>query len=122
VLSAAKEEWIIVVGHHPIYSHGLYGNTVVLVKQLAPLLEKYRVSAYLNGHEHDLQLMKRINSVRYIISGGGGGKRKTVLGPNSEFAASALGFFRLDFDAKHLRIFMFGSDGRQMREAIDPRR
>lgn len=122
VLSSAKEEWIIVIGHHPIYSHGLYGNTVVLVKHLAPLLEKYGVSAYLNGHEHDLQLMKRINSVRYIISGGGGGKRKTVPGLNSEFAASALGFFRLDFDAKHLRIILLGSDCRQMHEAIDPRR
>ncbi len=120
VLASAKEEWIVVVGHHPVYSHGLYGNTRVLVKHLAPMFEKYHVNAYLNGHEHDLQLIKRINGVRYIVSGGGGGKRKTTPGSNTEFAASSLGFFRLDFDIKHLRIRLFDSNGVLLHEAIDP--
>ncbi|MFZ1731778.1 MAG: tartrate-resistant acid phosphatase type 5 family protein [Bacteroidota bacterium] len=122
VLASAREEWIIVVGHHPVYSHGYYGNTKVLVKYLAPMFEKYRVSAYLDGHEHDLQLLKRINGVRYIVSGGGGGKRKTVPGINTEFSASTLGFVRLDFDAKHLRILVFDSNGERLHGAVDPGR
>jgi acid phosphatase len=120
VLASAREEWIIVVGHHPVYSHGLYGNTMVLVKYLAPILEKYGVNAYLNGHEHDLQLLNRINNVRYIVSGGAGGKRKTVPGSNTEFAVSTLGFFRLDFDLKQLRILVFDSDGARLHESVDP--
>ncbi len=119
VLASAREEWIVVIGHHPVYAHGHYGNTPVLVKQLAPLLEKYGVHAYLNGHEHDLQLMRRINGVRYVVSGGGGGVRKTSSGPNTEFAASTLGFFRLDFDAKRMRIRAFDADGKLLHEAAD---
>jgi tartrate-resistant acid phosphatase type 5 len=122
VLASAREEWIVVIGHHPVYAHGHYGNTPVLVKQLAPLLEKHGVAAYLNGHEHDLQLMRRINGVRYLVSGGGGGVRKTSSGPNTEFAASTLGFFRLDFDAKRLRIRAFDTDGKLLHEAADPRK
>lgn len=122
VLASADEYWIVVVGHHPVFSHGHYGNNRVMIKHLAPLLEKYKVNAYLNGHEHDLQLIKPVNNVRYIVSGGGGGKRNTVPGSNTEFAASALGFFRLDFDTRHLRIRAFDKNGLTLHEAIDSRR
>ena len=120
VLASAKEEWIVCVGHHPVYAHGHYGNTPVLVKKLAPILEKHGVNAYLNGHEHDLQLIRRINGVRYIISGAGSGTRKTGTGKNTEFASQSLGFFRLDFDAQRLHIRAIGSDGLMLHETTDP--
>jgi tartrate-resistant acid phosphatase type 5 len=122
VLAAATEEWVLCVGHHPVYSHGHYGNTRVLVEQLAPLMEKHGVTAWLNGHEHDLQLLRRINGVRYIISGAGSGTRKTGTGVNTEFASRSLGFFRLDFDRQRMRIRVFGSDGSLLHEAEDARK
>jgi hypothetical protein len=103
-----------------VYSHGHYGNTPVLLKRLAPILEKHGAHAYLNGHEHDLQLIRRINGVRYIISGAGSGTRKTGTGKNTEFVSRSLGFFRLDFDARSLRIRAIGSDGAVLHEATDP--
>ncbi|MBE0644699.1 MAG: metallophosphoesterase [Bacteroidetes bacterium] len=121
-LALAHEDYTLVIGHHPVYSHGHYGDTPVLVKQLAPLLEKYGVGAYLDGHEHDLQLMRRINGVRYIISGGGGGTRKTSMGKNSEFASSSLGFFRLDFSKEKMCIRVFDSHGALLHETADLRR
>ncbi len=122
VLSSAGEDYVVVVGHHPVYSHGLYGNTPVLVRQLAPRLEKYGVAAYLNGHEHDLQVIRRINGVRYIVSGGGSGKRKTRAGRNTDFSASSLGFFRLDMNSARMRVRVFDSSGRLLYQTVDVRR
>jgi tartrate-resistant acid phosphatase type 5 len=73
-LANAREEWTIVVGHHPIYSGGgEHFNTPELVTGLMPMLNKYKVQAYICGHEHNLQHLKPAGSyVDYIISGGGG--------------------------------------------------
>ncbi|MBN1448424.1 MAG: metallophosphoesterase [Bacteroidetes bacterium] len=118
-LTAATERRIFVVGHHPVYSHGHYGNNTTLIRHLAPLLEKHGVRAYLDGHEHDLQLIKPINGVRYIISGGGGGKRKTSSGKNTEFSSSSLGFVRIDLFDDRMRITYLDDRGKELYTATD---
>ena len=54
-LAGSKADWKLVIGHHPVFSGGRHGDTAELVRILAPLLERHGVSAYLNGHDHDLQ-------------------------------------------------------------------
>jgi tartrate-resistant acid phosphatase type 5 len=49
---ADPDSWIIVNGHHPIYSAGLYPDNVVLKDRLLPILHKNNVDVYLCGHEH----------------------------------------------------------------------
>lgn len=120
LLSAAQETHLLVVGHHPVYSHGHYGGNRTMRRHVAPLLEKYGVLAYLNGHEHDLQLIKRINGVRYIVSGGGGGKRKTKAGRNTEFCASSLGFFRLTVKPERMDIEIINDQGKTLYDCTDP--
>lgn len=66
--ASANATWAIVVGHYPVYSVGSHGTTSLLVKKLAPLLTKYKVGAYINGHEHGLQYI-RANDVSYITTG-----------------------------------------------------
>lgn len=122
VLATAKEDWIVCVGHYPVYSHGHYGDTKILVKQLAPILEKYGVDVYCNGHEHDLQVLRRVNGVRYIVSGAGAATRKFGRGKNTEFASSALGFVRLDFGPDELRIRAIDSAGTVLHEVRDARK
>jgi len=119
VLAASGEEHIFVVGHHPVYSHGHYGNNRTLVRHLAPLLVEHGVRAYLNGHEHDLQLIKPIDGVRYIISGGGGGKRKSKAGKNTEFSASSLGFVRIDLREDRMHLACIDSRGKLLYETTD---
>ena len=62
----------IVVGHHPIYGHTIHPNEnrTVLQTRVAPLLEKYNVTAYLAGHEHNLQFVQP-DETAYLISGAG---------------------------------------------------
>ena len=43
-------------GHHPVLSAGAHGSTPYLVSKLKPLLEDNDVTAYLSGHDHNLQV------------------------------------------------------------------
>ena len=54
-LASSTADWLIVIGHYPVYSGGEHGSTVSLANELAPLLEKYKVDAYLCGHDHTQQ-------------------------------------------------------------------
>jgi len=55
LLSNSPAEWLFVLGHHAIYSLGSHGPDSCLQQYLEPLLYKYNVSAYFNGHDHRLQ-------------------------------------------------------------------
>ncbi|CAF4393916.1 unnamed protein product, partial [Rotaria sordida] len=47
--------YLIVSGHFPVYSVAEHGPTKCLVDRLRPLLHQYRATAYLCGHDHNLQ-------------------------------------------------------------------
>ena len=51
-----RAEYLIVAGHHPVLSAGIHGNTPYLISKLKPLLEENDVTAYLSGHDHNLQV------------------------------------------------------------------
>ena len=57
-LAASSEfDYLLVGGHFPVWSIAEHGPTSQLVERLKPLLEKYDVSAYINGHDHNLQVI-----------------------------------------------------------------
>ncbi|XP_037273882.1 tartrate-resistant acid phosphatase type 5 isoform X2 [Rhipicephalus microplus] len=71
-LAESKSRYVLVAGHYPIYSACSHGTTKCLERDLDPLLQKYRVNAYLAGHDHDLQHIRpeRLGwKVEYFISG-----------------------------------------------------
>lgn len=43
-------------GHHPVLSAGVHGSTPYLISKLKPMLEENDVTAYLSGHDHNLQV------------------------------------------------------------------
>ena len=50
----------IVFGHYPIISNGAYHNHMKpLYKLLYPIFKKHNVKAYVSGHDHNIQYMKR---------------------------------------------------------------
>lgn len=104
-LSASTATWKIVYGHHPLYSYGKHGNVRAMIEHVQPILEKYRVDAYLAGHDHDRQLLGPLHGVFYIISGTGGKSRDTSYGDMTIFAETNLGFawFRVSPVEFHLQ-------------------
>ena len=71
-ISASQVKYIIVAGHFPVWSIGKHGPTNCLVNKLRPLLHKYNVSAYLAGHDHNVQHITDTfmnHTVEYIVSG-----------------------------------------------------
>lgn len=91
-LSESSARWKIVLGHHPLYSNGEHGNNKELASLLEPFLVRHAVDFYLSGHEHDLQLLKPVKGVNYVISGGGGKHRDVAWRDNTLYAGTNLGF------------------------------
>lgn len=64
--------YVFVAGHFPVWSIAEHGPTQCLVEKLRPMLHKYKVSAYLAGHDHNMQFIEDtyLNStVDYVVSG-----------------------------------------------------
>lgn len=120
-LAASKAQWKIVAGHHTIYSASpVHGNTMELIRDVVPLLEKYHVQAYLNGHDHDLQ-HARAGSVSYLTSGGGSQARPTGHDAHTLFSRASPGFLAAVLSAGSLRIQFIDDSGRVLYTAAIPR-
>lgn len=67
--------WLVVMGHHPVYSNGVHGDSKQLVAEYAPLFQEHGVHLYLCGHDHDMQHLElEKQKTSYILSGGGGAR------------------------------------------------
>jgi acid phosphatase len=102
-LARSRAPWKIVVGHHPIYS-GAHGDSPVLIARVAPILEAFAVQAYINGHDHDLQHVRR-GRVDYICTGAGAEASNVRKVAGTRFCVGRPGFaaFRLGEDALDLQ-------------------
>eukprot|EP00455_Lapot_gusevi_P024603 TRINITY_DN2564_c0_g1_i1.p1 TRINITY_DN2564_c0_g1~~TRINITY_DN2564_c0_g1_i1.p1 ORF type:complete len:309 (-),score=63.82 TRINITY_DN2564_c0_g1_i1:71-997(-) len=91
-LDAATADFLIVVGHSPVYSGGSHGSNGYMMREVKPLFDKYRVSAYFFGHDHNLQHLLE-EGVHYIGSGSGckSGPKNSVL-PQTVFTSLVHGF------------------------------
>jgi len=93
-LGQSTADWKVVVGHHPIYSGGQYGQpggTPELIEQLDPILQRHRVPLYLCGHEHDLQHIAR-GATHYVCTGAGSLTREHCHHERGDFCSVQSGF------------------------------
>jgi tartrate-resistant acid phosphatase type 5 len=96
VLSVTSATVTIVVGHHPIRSYGLYGETTRLLESLKPILDRRCVMLYLCGHEHDVQIIEHPDDrFACVVSGNGGKSRRTRYGSYTRRAWTGGGFVYL---------------------------
>ncbi|KAI1708326.1 calcineurin-like phosphoesterase domain-containing protein [Ditylenchus destructor] len=70
-LRDSDADFLLVAGHYPVYSTSEHGPFKCLIEKLDPLLRKYEVTAYFNGHDHNLQHIR-------LLKPGGNGKGTTM--------------------------------------------
>jgi 3',5'-cyclic AMP phosphodiesterase CpdA len=108
--------YLVVMGHHPVYSDGPHGDHPVLVRDWDPLFQKYKVDVYLAGHDHDLQHLEfEGHPTSHFLSGGGGADLYNLKIESSErgpFAQKVYGFSHLSVSPQQLTLRHLDSDGR----------
>jgi len=120
-LKHSTAPWKIVIGHHPIYTGGQHGNTPYLVEHILPLLEKYGVQAYFNGHDHDLQHLQA-GAVNLFCSGGGSRPRaKIVDTPHTKFGKGCSGFAAAALQSGHMDVSLVDDQGNKLYAFAVPR-
>ncbi len=72
--SGVEPRLILVVGHRPVFSAGRRGRTASEARvsdRLHSLFARYGVGAYIDGHDHNMQHLRK-DGIQYFVNGVGG--------------------------------------------------
>jgi len=108
--------WLIVLGHHPVYSDGHHGDTARLVADVDPLLRRHRVDVYLSGHDHDLQHLEfDRHPTSFVVSGAGGARARPVAyRGRGRFGRAVYGFSHLELGRERFTLRHVDANGVQI--------
>ena len=108
--------FLIVMGHHPIFSNGPHGDHAVLIRDWEPLLRKHNVHMYLAGHDHDMQHLEfQGHPTSFVLSGGGGAdlyNLKIEQAQRGPMAEKVYGFSELEATPQFLTLRHLDEEGR----------
>ncbi len=114
VLAAAKEDWVIVVGHHPIYAETPKDASERgdLQARLDPVLKKHNVDMYICGHIHNFQHIRQAGSkIDYVVNSSASLSRKVKTIQGTQFCSPEPGFSVCSADKKELNLRMIDKKG-----------
>ena len=111
-LAESNATWKIVFAHHPLYSSGLHGSSKELITMLAPLLKRYQVQLYINGHDHNYERTNPIEGTTYLTVGAGAKTRPVFSSDWTAHSAARLSFAIIDVDPERLAIQGVGKNGK----------
>lgn len=115
-LKNAKEDWVIVVGHHPIYAQTSKDDVERqdMQRQLLPILHKYgNVVIYACGHIHNYQHIKMAgDDIDYVVNTSGSLARKVEPTTGTVFCAGVEGFSVISATKKQLNMYMLDKTGK----------
>ena len=116
VLNVAKEDWVMVVGHHPIYAETSKDESERLDMQntLGKVLRKYpKVAMYLCGHIHNFQHIRVPgSSIDYVVNSSASLSRKVKSIKETLFCSPEAGFSVIAADKKELCLHMIDKEGK----------
>lgn len=113
-LADAKEDWIVVAGHHPIYAFTdkSEAERSDMQKRVDTILRKHNVDMYICGHIHNYQHIRKPDStIDYIVNTSGSKTRTPEKTDGTVFCSNAPGFAVMTADGKTLRYNMLDKEG-----------
>ena len=114
VLTAAREDWVIVAGHHPIYAETPKSESerTDMQTRLDPILRKHKVDMYLCGHIHNFQHVRVASSdIDYVTNSSGSLARKVKPTEGTVFCSPEPGFSIVSANRKTLELRMIDKKG-----------
>ncbi len=100
--------WLVVIGHHPLYTDGVHGDDKALIADWDELFKKHKVHFYFAGHDHDLQHLEfDKHPTSFVISGGGGASLREPHHKRGPFSKGIYGFTHLEVTAEHFIVRHF---------------
>lgn len=131
-LAAARDDFVLVAGHYPVWSVAEHGPTRCLQRRLLPLLAQHRVTAYLCGHDHNLQFLQDEQGLGFVLSGAG-----NFMDPSKKHArkvpkgylrfhygeeTSLGGFVHVEITPKEMAVTYLEASGKSLYKTKLPRR
>lgn len=113
-LAEAGEDWVVVVGHHPIfaYTDKAESERTDLQKRVGSIIRRHRVDMYICGHLHNYQHIRRPGSqTDYIVNTSGSQTRVPAKIDGTVFCSDAPGFSVLSADKNTLNLHMLDENG-----------
>lgn len=114
VLTAAREDWVIVAGHHPIYAETPKDESerADMQARLDPILRKHKVDMYICGHIHNFQHVRVPGSdIDYVTNSSGSLSRKVKSIEGTQFCSPESGFSIVSANKKVLELRMIDKKG-----------
>lgn len=116
LLNEAKEDWVIVVGHHPIYAETSKEDSERMDMQnnVDRILRKYKnVAMYLCGHIHNFQHIRvKGSSIDYVVNSSASLSRDVNAITGTQFCSSETGFSVIAADKNELALHMIDKEGK----------
>eukprot|EP00743_Colponemidia_sp_Colp-15_P000896 GILK01000989.1.p1 GENE.GILK01000989.1~~GILK01000989.1.p1 ORF type:complete len:324 (-),score=52.50 GILK01000989.1:99-926(-) len=126
-LRGSSAQFNIVVGHHPVYSASKHGDTDELTDILLPVLNDNNVTAYISGHDHNLQYLTRTfpesspsspsvsNHTLHQFVTGAGSKTDSYMKnhPHLYYDLPSNGFISMSFNSSSVTVEFRGVDSNE---------
>jgi acid phosphatase len=118
-LTSSKADWKIVIGHHPIYTalapEADYDHDQPdLIARLDPVLRAHNVHIYINGHDHNLQVVK-MNGITYVTNGAGSATYEATSAVIRDgFVSGKHGFMTIQLSAQKLDFALIDMGGQTL--------
>ncbi len=113
-LKKAKENWIVVMGHHPIYAQTPKNESERkdMQKLVDPILRKYNVDMYICGHIHNFQHIRKNGSdIDYIVNSAAALSRKVSETEGTRFCSPEPGYSVITLNQNELKLSMIDKKG-----------
>ena len=114
-LTAAKEQWVVVIGHHPLYAQTdkAIEEQTDLRKTVGEVLRKHHVDMYVCGHIHNFQHIKmQGDNIDYLVNSSASLSRPVKPMEGTQFCSPDEGFAVLSVNKKALTLSLINYEGK----------
>ncbi len=114
-LTAAREQWVVVIGHHPIYAETGKDTKerADMLAKVDPILRRHHVDVYACGHIHNFQHLRVPGSdIDYVVNSAAALSRKVKEVEGTQFCSPETGFSLIAATDSTLNLHFINKEGR----------